>query len=80
MPFYYKERDQAYPSEAANLRILGATRLHCDSYRDDELDSEHYYESGGGLTERDLGRGNVNESQSKLFNERLRSGHEHLRR
>lgn len=76
----YDERDKSYASEAANLRIFGATRLHCDSWRDDMLSEEDYYATGGGLTERRLGRGDVNESQSKLFNERLRTGHEHLRR
>ena len=81
MPFYTgRERDKSYASEAANLRIVGSARLHCDSFRDDYLSEEEYYAQGGGLTERDLGCGNVNESQSKLFNERLRSGHEHLRR
>ena len=76
----YDERDKSYASEAANLRIVGATRLHCDSYRDDELDADAYYATGGGLTERRLGFGDVEESQSKLFNERLRAGHQHLRR
>jgi len=76
----FDERDKSYASEAANLRIVGATRLHCVSDRDDYLSEEEYYGTGGGLAERRLGRGEVEESQSKLFNERLRSGHEHLRR
>jgi len=81
MPFYNgRERDKSYASEAANARIAFSTRLHCDSERDDYLSEEEYYAGGGGLTERDMARGNVNESQSKLFNERLRAGHEHLRR
>jgi hypothetical protein len=67
-------RDKSYASEAANARIFGATRLHCDDYKDDLYDEEAYYETGGGLTERAMGRGHVTESQSELFNKRLRGG------
>ena len=67
-------RDKSYASEAANARILGATRLHCDDYKDDLYSEEDYYTTGGGLTERAMGRGHVTDSQSELFNKRLRSG------
>ena len=67
-------RDKSYASEAANARILGATRLHCDSYKDDLYSEDDYYETGGGLTERVMGRGHVTESQCDLFNQRLRTG------
>jgi len=81
MPFYTgRERDKSYASEAANSRIAFSTRLHCDSERDKYLSEEEYYSRGGGLTERDMARGDVNVSQCDLFNQRLRSGHEHLRR
>jgi len=67
-------RDKSYASEAANARILGATRLHCDDYKDDLYDEEAYYETGGGLTERAMGRGHVTDSQSERFNKSLRAG------
>lgn len=67
-------RDKSYSSEAANARILGATRLHCDDYKDDLYSAEDYYQTGGGLTERAMGCGHVTDSQSELFNKRLRSG------
>ena len=76
----FDERDKSYASEAANLRILCATRLHCISDRDDYLSDEEYYSTQGGLKERQWGRGDVEESQHDLFNKRLRAGHEHLRR
>lgn len=67
-------RDKSYASEAANSRILGATRLHCDDYKDDIINEEMYYETGGGLTERNLARGDVRESQCDRFNRELRKG------
>ena len=67
-------RDKSYCSEASNARILGATRLHCDSYKDDLYSEDNYYETGGGLTERAMGRGHVTDSQSERFNKCLRTG------
>jgi len=67
-------RDKSYASEAANARIFGATRLHCDSYKDDLYSEDDYYQTGGGLTERVMGRGHVTDSQHDLFNKRLRAG------
>ena len=67
-------RDKSYASEAANARIFGATRLHCDSYKDDLYSEDDYYQTGGGLTERAMGRGHVTDSQHDLFNKRLRAG------
>ena len=67
-------RDRSYASEAANARILGATRLHCDSYKDDLYSEEAYYETGGGLTERAMGRGHVTDSQYDRFQKSLRAG------
>ena len=67
-------RDKSYASEAANARIFGATRLHCDDYKDELYSEEDYYTTGGGLTERVMGRGHVTDSQSERFNKCLRTG------
>ena len=67
-------RDKSYATEAANARIFGATRLHCDSYKDDLYSEDDYYSTGGGLTERVMGRGHVTDSQSGRFNRSLRAG------
>lgn len=59
-------RDYSKPSEAANLRIAGATRLHCDQPYFDEEEAK--------IHERDMARGKADESQEKRFNAGLRRG------
>jgi hypothetical protein len=66
-------RDYSKPSEAANLRIAGATRLHCDN-RPAWMGPVDEYDSG--ISERDGARGKANESQEKRFNAELRRGTE----
>ena len=76
-------RDKSYPSEAANRRIMGATRLHCDDYPSGEDGETHLTERASRWNERDLGeRGDPDESQVARFNRHLRGGHavERLRR
>ena len=58
-------RDYSKASEAANLRILGATRLHCDSFE---------VEGDSSITERWLARGTMEEDQCDRFNRSLRRG------
>lgn len=63
-------RDYSKPAEAANLRIAGATRLHCDD-RSSYLGED---ETVSDIAERDGARGKVNEDQLKRFNAELRRG------
>ncbi len=61
-------RDRSWASQAANLRILGATRIHCDQY------GYEYEEGESEITERRSARGDMEEDQCELFNRRLRAG------
>jgi len=69
-------RDYSKPSEAAKLRIMGATRIHCDppySWEDEEAQAR--------ISERHLARGSEqDEDVCDKFNADLRAGHQPLRR
>lgn len=61
-------RDRSRASQAANLRITGATRIHCDDY-------DWMHEEGqSDITERRNARGDMEENQREIFNRRLRGG------
>ena len=72
----FNDRDYSHPSEAAKLRIQGATRLHCEESYDYEND-----EMATKIAERRLARGSESdEDVCDTFNQHLRAGHEHIRR
>ena len=72
----FNDRDYSHPSQAAKLRIQGATRLHCEESYDYEND-----EMATKIAERRLAMGSESdEDVCDKFNDDLRAGHQPLRR
>ena len=68
-------RDETYADEAANRRILGATRLHCDGYPSGPDGEMHITERAMTWDSQDKGeRGDPNESACGRLQRHVREG------